>query len=215
MLELPGMTVSGDAGEDVQRILRYLSKLVPQLEMELVNAKQDDYSSAMNALTQGVGVVDRSSTAGALAAHELRKDNPHGVTAAQLGISLDKAVKVSLNNGGLCVRIGEKRGLQINAQDVSLEVTSWTRHGGVSYVDKDLGEWNDKIPVLYYAGVTLRNSADKDIWPGNLAGSETEQMGRLRIYHECDSGEDSVPVGDAMTVRMTVIGVGVFGYGEY
>ena len=43
MLELPGITRTGDAEQDVDKILRYLARFVPQLQMELEDAKADRY----------------------------------------------------------------------------------------------------------------------------------------------------------------------------
>lgn len=231
MLELPGITTSGDAELDVQKVLRYLSKLVPQLEMELADARQDGYLEQYNAVTQGVGAVNDKTTAGALVAHELRKDNPHGVTAEQLGLKLGKLIQVTLANNGLMIRIGEARGLQINVQDVQVQVESWTKHGGVSYADNiSLGKWENKIPVLYYTGVTVLGGTYRDYWAGPVNGSDSENIGNIRMYHEYvsvdpapappggDDEEEEEPINpyveDIRDIKMTVIGMGVYGYGE-
>lgn len=219
MLELPGLTVSGDAGQDVEKILRYLSKLVPQIDMELMNAQQDGYSNAMNALSQEIGTVDKNTTAGALAAHELRKDNPHQVTLPQLGFSMERYVRPEYNANGLTVRIGDKRGLMIIVQDVEVTVTEWTQRGGVCWAQADLGEWRTEIPLMFYAGVqTQGGQAYRDYWAGNLAGSTGKYIGTVRLYHECGitiQNEQVIEgtVQDTREIRLTAIGVGVFGYG--
>lgn len=229
MLELPGITTSGDAQQDVQRVLRYLSKLVPQLEMELMNAQQDGYLEQYNAMTQGVGAADDKTTAGALVRHELRTDNPHQVTAEQLGLTLGRLVLLTITEDGMVFRIGEKRGLQINIQDVQVTVTTWTRRGGISYANGiDLGQWTVKIPILYYTGVTvLAGAANRDYWAGPISGGDSENIGVIRMYHDCEAEEpnpdeedenqyvvEDPEVDDEREIRMTVIGLGVFGYGE-
>lgn len=229
MLELPGIMTSGDAGQDVQKILRYLSKLVPQLEMELMNAQQDGYLEQYNAATQGIGAVNDKTTAGALVAHEQRTDNPHRVTAEQLGLTLGRLVKLTLTDGGLVARIGEKRGLQINIQDVTVTINAWGGTGSIAYrSDVNLGEWAEKIPILYYTGITMRGGTNNDYWAGPVSGSDSENIGTMRIYHnkniepepEPDEENESPPevvvdpTEDEREIRMTVIGMGVFGYGE-
>lgn len=219
MLELPGMTTSGDARQDVQKILRYLSKLVPQLEMELANAQQDGYTGAMNALSQGVGVVNKNTTAGALAAHELRKDNPHGVTAAQLGLTLDKLLAVELKNSGMTARIGEKRGLQMNVQEKTVNISQWTQKGGVAWADADLGDWATPFQVLYYTGLTADGSGDMEVWAGPVLGGSRERIGTVRIYRTCDievaeGSTNSREIEELKVVKLMIMGLGVFGYGE-
>ena len=220
MLELPGLTVSGNANQDIQKILRYLSKLVPQIDMELMNANQDDYSNAYNALSQEIGNVDKSTTAGALAAHELRKDNPHDVTLNQLGFSMDRYVKTEYTANRLTVWIGEKRGLQINVQDAEITISEWEQSGGVCWAEAAIGQWQREIPLMFWAGVTVRGGqADNDYWAGPISGSTSTNIGTVRMYHECGINilNDEVVEGtvtETREIRLTAIGVGVFGYGE-
>lgn len=226
MLEMPGLNNTGDVGMDLEKLRRYLTKLIPQLEMELVNAQQDGYQEAYNAMTKGVGAVDSNTTAGALVKHELRKDNPHSVTAEQLGLTLGKLVQMTLTETGMVIRVGEKRGLQINVQEVQVSVNSWTWNGGVYYADHvELGNWTEKIPLLYYTGVTLHGGNDRDFWPGPMNGATSESIGYIRMYHDGEAPQETeiednenqyetTDTNEARDIRMTVIGLGVFGYGS-
>ena len=220
MLELPGMTNTGDDKKDLDAIRRYLGRLVPQLEMELTEARQDGYQNAYNALSQGVGAADTGSTSGALAEHILARNNPHHVTLAQLGYSADKFITVTFLAAGLMVRLGEKKGLQIVCQDVTMTISEWTQHGGIAYADiESLGDWEYSFSTLYHENVMMQAGTDKDFWPGPMAGNDGESMGGIRIYHEC--GQDASGTGDGTgtftddrNITMTVIGLGVFGYGD-
>ena len=220
MLELPGMNNTGDVRKDLDAIRRYLTKVVPQIDMELMRAQQDDYTDAMNALTQEIGTVDKNSTAGALASHELRKDNPHGVTLEQLGFSMGNFVRVKYTSESLVVMIGDKKGLKIVTQDAVRTVREWTQVGGVSFAEVAVGDWEEKIPLLFYTGVSLRGGVPSDYWAGPLRGTTNETIGTLRIYHECsietgeDADNDKTIIDESRNVSMTIIGVGVFGYGE-
>ena len=229
MLELPGLTSTGDVGKDLDNLKRYIARLVPALEIELIGAKQDDYASEYNAQTLGVGATDKQTTAGALVAHELRQDNPHHVTAGQLGLTLDKLVTIAFTASGLMARIGDKRGVQINIQDVTVTVSAWTQGDGVRYADTDLGNWEAKMPVLFAAVPAMRGyRTERNYWAGPLIGSGSEQIGTLRIYRPGTSGGSSsqedddetyeVDTGTAQTeevqVNLTMIGLGVYGYGD-
>ena len=218
MLELPGLTSSGDLGKDLDGLRRYIARLVPALEMELITAKEDDYQAEYNAQKLGVGVSDKRSTAGALAAHELRQDNPHRVTAAQLGLTLDRLVTIEFAGQGLTARIGEKRGLQVNVQSAEASVSSWTQIGGTAWADVNLGDWAAKIPVLYAVIPMMRAGSSKEFWPGIISGSDTDHIGTLRIHRGCaiDTNEGAINSGtisEQVTIPLTVIGLGVFGYG--
>lgn len=219
MLELPGLTSSGDLGKDLDGLKRYIARLVPALEMELISANQDDYQNEYNAQTKGIGNANKTNTAGALVAHELRKDNPHKVTAGQLGLSLDKLVTVSFNRDteGFMVRIGEKRGLQINVQMTNVEISVWHVIGEMAYADADLGEWEQPIPILYAAVPVLRTGSERDCWAGQMDGSSGEQIGTLRFYLP-EIGvlidEEDTDFEAQRNIPLTVVGLGVFGYGE-
>ena len=219
MLELPGLTHTGDAAQDLESVRRYLSRLVPDLEMELANLKQDRYQEAMNALTQNIGTADKNTTAGALAAHELRTDNPHKVTGQQLGLSLGKVCQGTVSRNAMTARIGEKRGIQISAQDMEITVSAWQQHGGVAYADADLGTWAAQVPLLISVRTDLRGGLYQDYWAGCLRGTDRENIGILRIYRECDiqTGDyanNSGVIRETRVIPLTVIGTGVFGYGE-
>lgn len=220
MLELPGLTSSGDLGKDLDTLKRYIARLVPALEMELINAGQDDYQEQLSAQTQGVGSAKKQSTAGALVAHELRYDNPHRVTAAQLGLTLDKIMTVTFTTSGLAVRIGEKRGIQINVQDVEPVVNQWEHVEATDWADAALGSWEAEIPVLYAVIPALRAGNSKEFWLGVLSGSTGENIGTLRIHRGCGVDPEENPGTyiarhtEEHMIPMTVIGLGVFGYGE-
>lgn len=220
MLELPGLTNTGDLRADVDTIRRYLARLIPQLEMELANAEQDDYAEAYNALSQGVGSANKMSTAGALAAHQLDYANPHRVTAAQLGLDLDKLVSITFVNAGAVFKVGAKRGIQVNIQTMRVTVDTWTQHGGVAYADVDLGQWDAVLPVPYYIHVLADGGVNRDYWAGPLTGTgDRKDIGTVRIYHECgvDVREGATNEGDYTDERiipLTILGLGVFGYGE-
>ena len=217
MLELPGLTSSGDIGKDLDSLRRYIARLVPAVEMELINAGQDNYQAELSAQKQGVGAPNKDSTAGALVAHELRRDNPHRVTAGQLGLSLDKLVGITFleEGAGITVRIGEKRGVQINIQDTHAEIREWTRSGGVAWAEADLGAWEEKIPILYAAVPVLRTGSTGDCWGGQLTGSGPEQIGTMRFYLSSAIDETESDTFAALrNIPMTVIGWGVFGYGD-
>jgi hypothetical protein len=226
MLELPGLTNTGDTRRDIDTIRRYLARLVPQLEMELTAARQDGYQDAYSALSQELGSVNKNTTAGALAQHVLDKANPHGVTLAQLGYSADNLAPVELTPGGMTVRVGGKRGLQINVQDVTIELSQWHRvyqHGSageeqwqsldpVCYADAELGGWEREIPLPFYAAATLAVPTDRDCWAGNLSGMTKDQAGTLRVYRLAETGEGA-QTEVARTITARVIGLGVYGYG--
>jgi hypothetical protein len=224
VLELPGLTNTGDNTRDIDAIRRYLARLIPQLEMELMSAQQDKFLDAYNALSQELGTVNGSTTAGALAQHILDKRNPHGVTLAQLGYNPDNLAAVELTPHGVTIRIGGKRGLQVNVQSVSLEISEWihvkqqaqtgedTAEGRdpVCYADAALGSWEREIPLPYWVGATLSAATDRDCWAGNLSGWGKNDMGTLRIYRL----EDIDVPGDLRTIPVHIIGLGVYGYGE-
>ena len=184
MLELPGLTNTGDNTRDIDSIRRYLARLIPQLEMELMSAQQDQYLDAYNALSQELGTVNGSTTAGALAQHVLDRGNPHKVTLSQLGFSADDLAKVEILDKGIVLRIGGKRGLQINVQTEQIEISEWfhveqqgrsdpaapywTSTDPVAYADAALGGWEKEIPLPYWVGATLSAATDRDCWTGNL-----------------------------------------------
>jgi len=212
MLELPGITRTGDAELDIDKLMRYLARLVPQLQMELEEAKADGYQEAMAGLTQGVGVTNTNTTAGALAAHELRRDNPHHVTAQQLGLTLGNLVTITMSDGCLIARIGEKKGIQLNVQPLTVTVEEWTVSGGVSHADVDLGAWKSKIPVRYATLAVIGGGVHQDVWMGPVTPGAGESVGTARIYHETET--EGGTAAETRVIPLTIIGMGVFGYGE-
>jgi hypothetical protein len=222
MLELPGLKTTGDSRKDLDAVRRYLARLVPQLEMELQQAQQDGYQDAYTTLAKSLGTVNTGTTAGALAEHVLRQDNPHKVTLQQLGFSLDNFVTIRTKNSAWIIRIGsDQRGLMVEILDKTVELSRWHQLGGVCYTDPnpDLGPWPEKIPLPLWVGVTMRRGMFEDYWSGPMYAWTSEQIGTLRIYHECDvdtteSGDNDRQRVIERTVAMTVIGVGVYGYAE-
>lgn len=238
MLELPGMKTTGDPRLDLDNIRRYLSRLVPQLEMELMNAGTDDYQSEYNARAQNIGTGKSGTTAGALAAHVLDLKNPHNVTLAQLGFSYDKFVSIDITVNGLMIRCGQKQGLQINIQQAQVELDTWEQANQIYHASADLGEWDRQLPLILYAGATVNNGGT-DCWAGSLTGTDAQHIGTVQIYRlgpewepgpvlqteeqseqqgagggEGRVGDEEEEQQEVRTVCMTIIGVGVFGYGE-
>ena len=180
MLELPGMKTTGNPQADLENIRRYLSRLVPQLEMELLNANQDDYANEYNARAQNLGTGRSGTTAGALAEHVLDQRNPHKVTLAQLGFSYDKFVTIDPTDKGMVIRAGHKAGLQINLQRVTVQADVWNVVNQIRYIELELGEWERKLPVPMWVGATIA-SGGMDCWIGSVSGTLPETSGTTRI----------------------------------
>lgn len=216
MLELPGMTNSGDDKQDLDAIRRYLARLVPQLEMELMNAREDSYQDELMRKRTGMGGGSTQHTAGALAEHVLRRDNPHGVTLAQLGFSLDKACTVEFTDHGLVARIGERHGLQLTAHREEIKPTTWRVDAGVvAYTDKALSRWDRPFERLYLTQAMISAANTNDVWLGGLTGSGVTDIGTLRLYlatEETPNEEGKIYISRTLTIQ--VIGVGVFGYAD-
>lgn len=214
MFELPGMTNSGDDKQDLDSIRRYLSRLVPQLEMELMSAREDSYQDELMRQRTGMGGSNPNGTAGALAEHVLRKDNPHGVTLAQLGFSLDKAVAVEFTQHGMTARIGDKHGVQLEVQTVDANVQQWRLDSGtIVYAVMALGDWDRPFERIFGARAGISAANTNDVWLSGLTGSGSAAMGTVRLYHTTDSTPDEHGVIMlSRQLKINVIGVGVFGY---
>ena len=221
MLELSGLTSSGDLARDVDNIRRYLVRLIPQLEMELANAKTDNYLDAKGRIANGMASgkpEDAQTTAQAIAAHMLDKGNPHGVTLAQLGFSFDRAAQVNFTDTGMVFRIGGEHGLQINTQKVTVPVAEWTVNGGIAWAEVNLEEWERPTGVLSYAQAQIlgaQNNASQrvdDVWCGTIRSFTQEQCGLLRLFKRAETEDATDPAERRVTVG--IMGVGVYGYGE-
>lgn len=213
MFELPGMTNSGDDKQDLDSIRRYLSRLVPQLEMELMSAREDSYQDELMRQRTGMGGSNKNATAGALAEHVLRKDNPHGVTLAQLGFNLDKAVAVEFTQHGMMARIGDKRGVQLEVQTVDANAQQWSLDSGnIVYAAMPLGDWDRPFEKLFGARAGISAANVNDVWLGGLTGSGGKAIGTVRLFCATDSTPDEHGVIIMKQLKINVIGVGVFGY---
>lgn len=221
MLELSGLTSSGDLARDVDNIRRYLVRLVPKLEMELENAKTDNYLDAkgriVNKMASGKA-EEAQTTAQAIAAHMLDKGNPHGVTLAQLGFSFDRAAQVNFTDTGMVFRIGGEHGLQINTQRVTVPVTEWTVTGGIAWAEVDLGAWERPAGVLSYAQAQVlhaqSNSGQRmdDVWCGAIRSYTRDDCGTLRLFKYAETQDATEQVDRTVTVGL--MAVGVYGYGD-
>lgn len=221
MLELSGLTSSGDLAIDVDNIRRYLARLIPQLEMELANAKTDNYLDAKGRIANGMAsgkADDAQTTAQAIAAHMLDKGNPHGVTLAQLGFSFDRAAQVNFTDTGMVFRIGGEHGLQINTQRVTVPVTEWTVTGGIAWAEVNLEEWERPTGVLSYAQAQVlhaeNNSGQRkdDVWCGVIRSYTRDECGTLRLFKYAETQDATEQVDRTVTIGL--MAVGVYGYGD-
>lgn len=221
MLELSGLTSSGDLARDVDNIRRYLVRLVPKLEMELENAKTDNYLDAkgriVNKMASGKA-EEAQTTAQAIAAHMLDKGNPHGVTLAQLGFSFDRAAQVNFTDTGMVFRIGGEHGLQINTQRVTVPVTEWTVTGGIAWAEVDLDRWEQRAGVISFAQAQVlhaqSNSGQRmdDVWCGAIRSYTRDDCGTLRLFKYAETQDATEQVDRTVTVGL--MAVGVYGYGD-
>lgn len=219
MLELPGLIGGENPKEDIEALRRYLGRLIPELEQQLINAQQDSYQDELNKRINQVTGVNNGTTAGALAEHVRDFSNPHRVTLAQLGFSLGKFLSLERAGNGAVIRIGEKRGLQINFQHVLTNITEWTQNGGTGKAEQALGDWSREIPELMAAMPILLGEGQAGVWAGALKGATGESMGTLEVFTDLsvDTSEGASNSGTkSKTVNFEVIavGLGVFGYGD-
>lgn len=221
MLELSGLTSSGDINRDVDNIRRYLVRLIPQLEMELANAKTDNYLDAKGRITNGMAsgkADDAQTTAQAIAAHMLDKSNPHGVTLAQLGFSFDRAAQVNYTDTGMVFRIGGEHGAQINTQTVTVPVTAWTVTGGIAWAEVNLDRWEQRAGVISFAQAQVlhaqSNSGQRmdDVWCGAIRSYTRDDCGTLRLFKYAETQDATEQVDRTVTVGL--MAVGVYGYGD-
>lgn len=221
MLELSGLTSSGDLARDVDNIRRYLVRLVPQLEMELENAKTDNYLDAKGRIANGMAsgkADDAQTTAQAVAAHMLDKGNPHGVTLAQLGFSFDRAAQVNFTDTGMVFRIGGEHGLQINTQRVSVPVNQWTVTGGIAWAEVNLDAWEQRAGVISFVQAQVlhaqSNSGQRmdDVWCGVIRSYTRDECGTLRLFKYAETQDATEQVDRTVTIGL--MAVGVYGYGD-
>lgn len=222
MLELPGLISGEDTKEDVQALRRYLGRLIPELEQQLMAAQQDNYQDELNKRVNHVTGVNNGTTAGALAEHVRDFNNPHRVTLSQLGFSINKLISLIRTDNGTVIRIGDKKGLQLNFQTVETTVNIWKQHGGTAHTEAavQLGEWDMAIPELMTAQVTVTSGAEQDVWAGALKGATGRNIGSIELFTDCaiDVGEgatnDRTITDKVRTVQIMAVGMGVFGYGD-
>jgi len=221
LLELSGLTSSGDLARDVDNIRRYLVRLVPQLEMELENAKTDNYLDAKGRIANGMAsgkADDAQTTAQAVAAHMLDKGNPHGVTLAQLGFSFDRAAQVNFTDTGMVFRIGGEHGLQINTQRVSVPVNQWTVTGGIAWAEVNLDAWEQRAGVISFVQAQVlhaqSNSGQRmdDVWCGVIRSYTRDECGTLRLFKYAETQDATEQVDRTVTIGL--MAVGVYGYGD-
>lgn len=221
MLELSGLTSSGDINRDVDNIRRYLVRLVPQLQMELENAKTDNYLDAkgriVNKMASGKA-EEAQTTAQAVAAHLLDKGNPHGVTLAQLGFSFDRAAQVNFTDTGMVFRSGGEHGLQINTQTVTVPVTEWTVTGGIAWAEVNLDRWEQRAGVISFVqaqALRAQNNASQrvdDVWCGAIRNYTRDECGTLRLFKYAETQDATEQVDRTVTIGL--MAVGVYGYGD-
>lgn len=221
MLELSGLTSSGDLARDVDNIRRYLVRLIPQLEMELENAKTDNYLDAKGRIANGMAsgkADDAQTTAQAIAAHMLDKSNPHGVTLAQLGFSFDRAAQATFTDTGTVFKIGGEHGLQINTQKVTVPVTEWTVTGGIAWAEVNLDAWEQRAGVITFVQAQVlhaeNNSGQQkdDVWTGVIRSYTRDKCGTLRLYKYAETQDATEQVDRTVTIGL--MAVGVYGYGD-
>lgn len=218
MLELPGLIGGENTREDLEALRRYLGRLIPELEQQLINAQQDNYQEELNKRINQVTGVNNGTTAGALAEHVRDFNNPHRVTLSQLGFSMNKFLSLERAGNGAVIRIGEKRGLQINFEHVLVTITEWTQNGGTGRAEQALGNWTREIPELMTAMPILLGEGQVGVWAGALKSATGQSMGTLEVFTDLsvDTSEGATNSGTrAKTANFQVmmVGLGVFGYG--
>ena len=221
MLELTGLTSTGDPLRDIDNIRRYLVRLVPQLEMELENAKTDNYLDAKGRIANGMAskkADDAQTTAQAIAAHMLDKSNPHGVTLAQLGFSFDRAAQATFTDTGTVFKIGGEHGLQINTQKVTVPVAEWTVNGGIAWAEVNLDRWEQRAGVISFVQAQAlhaeSNSGQRkdDVWCGVIRSYTRDECGTLRLFKYAETQDATEQVDRTVTIGL--MAVGVYGYGD-
>ena len=221
MLELTGLTSTGDPLRDIDNIRRYLARLVPQLEMELANAGQDNYLDARGRITNGMAsgkAEEAQTTAQAIAAHMLDKGNPHGVTLSQLGFDFDRAAQVTQTETGAVCKLGGTHGVQINTQTVTVPVTEWTVTGGIAWAEVNLDRWEQRAGVISFAQAQVlhaeSNSGQRkdDVWCGVIRSYTRDECGTLRLFKYAETQDATEQVDRTVTVGL--MAVGVYGYGD-
>jgi len=233
MLELPGLIGGENTREDLEALRRYLGRLIPELEQQLINAQQDNYQEELNKRINQVTGVTNGTTAGALAEHVRDFNNPHRVTLSQLGFSMSKLISMIRTDHGAMIRIGEKKGLQINFQTVEVTIEEWMQDGGTAHTEQpiNLGQWEMEMPELMAVQITVMSNSDQDVWAGAVKGATGKSIGSVMLFTDCSNREytETSEIGDeetetvivnsgvitdqVRTVQLSVIGWGVFGYG--
>lgn len=216
MFELPGLTATGDTARDLETVRRYLVRLIPQLEMELAEAKADRFSDAYNTRTAGMVATQSSGQAkdgaAALADHLLDRQNPHHVTAQQLGLSLDSVAARLSTEHATKLRLGGKQGLEVLIQQVSTSIlgSAWTLGEAMDTVTIDLGAWEQAMAMPWSAQATLVWQSKGEQFLGALSGTTSRLIGSVQIFRPHVA--DEIPEEETrLILRMTAIGG--YGYG--
>lgn len=216
MFELPGLNSTGDVARDLDTVRRYLVRLVPQLEMQLEEAKADRYGDAIAMRLNGMAEKKASGVAAdgaaALADHILDKNNPHGVTLSQLGLSIDRITQRLTGENGTLIRIGGNRGAEIGTQTVRVTVLgeNWDPGDALDTVDIDLGLWDQPFTALYQAVPALTRVTKGTAWLGQYTGWTRQHCGYVRVIRPHEEDEDPA---EATVLDISMIGMGVYGYG--
>jgi hypothetical protein len=200
MFELPGLNATGDMRQDLSAIRRYLMKLVPQLEQELANLGVDNFTSAYNERLEGLTSITSAgksvSTPEAIANHLLDTNNPHKVTAAQLG--LDEQVYVKDE-----ALIWRCRGWQTVLMEVTVPAGEEIQQSGALwYKDAALGDWPEKFYDVNWWYVSVSEAAGGNVFLGRCGDADETQAGTARIFRTTETDE---------AVTLTVLGVGSYG----
>lgn len=199
MFELPGLNSNGDVKADVGAIRRYLTRLVPQLEQELANLGTDNFATAYNERIEGLTSVSSAgksvSTAEAIANHLLDNDNPHKVTAEQLGLGEQLE---TTQDGAL---IWRSRGWQavVMAVEVGAGTDEPVKSGELWVRDVSLGDWPEPFDGLTWWTVQIIGAADGVSFLGRCGGADEEQAGSARVFRTTSADED---------MTLLVMGVG-------
>lgn len=216
MFELPGLTSTGDTAQDLETVRRYLVRLIPQLEMELADAKADRFGDAYRTRTNGMTSTKPSGEAAdgaaALADHILDRQNPHKVTAAQLGISMDAVTARLTTEHATKVRMGGKYGIEMMTEEKTIRIlgSEWTLGDALDTYTADLGEWEQAMALPWAANITLTWQSKGEQFTGAYGGWTKQLAGTVQIYrqHVDDENPD-----DETRLRLTITAWGGYGYG--
>ena len=180
MFELPGLNPQDDVKKDLDALRRYLMKFVPQLEQELANLGTDNFTSAYNERLEGLTSVQAAgksvSTPEAIANHLLDHDNPHRVTAAQVGLG----ETIHGGDGYACVDFNGWRYTLLWITHDAGETE--TQAGALYYDDISLGDWPVEMGEIFYTTAELVSGESGTVFRGARWGISEESAGTVRVY---------------------------------